>query len=183
MSTGYKIKVNGKLVDKLVSTPADKARLADMLASRRAPRVDTDDVFFADHEYTVKRQMEIDPVGMKRYIDGAKRRGYNVNMNDVYCPAIAADSDGDPLAFVPRTGGKGHIKKVAEMRNKTLVGAVNYTAEDRGPPPAPPALSNKLIREKMSLERMKHPDASREELRERIIKKHAPKHTFQGVPT
>lgn len=70
---------------------------------------------------------------LRQVVAQARRHGYNPSQGDMYVPSLAAFA-GDPAAFVPATGGRGHIQRVLEERNWSGHGVVNRTArEDREP--------------------------------------------------
>jgi hypothetical protein len=102
-------------------TEGSTPRMAEMLALRTAPRGMTDSVYFAAHGNLAK-QFENAPCGqLECLVAVAKSRGYTPGMNDVYDPNLATEGFGDPLAFIPATGGRNHIKRVAEHRDHDLL--------------------------------------------------------------
>jgi hypothetical protein len=116
--------VNGKYVGN-ESTEEDKARLADMLNSRKAPDANTEREFFMGRhsleDSFLKRsgnQEQFDEV-VKR----ARKAGYEPKHSDIYEPNLAKFI-GDPKAFIPAAGGKTHIKDVCKQRNWSCRGAV-----------------------------------------------------------
>ena len=56
---------------------------------------------------------------LEAHIKQAKKDGYTPGINDVYNPMIA-NKPGDGKAFVPPTGGRGHIKRVCQERNQAI---------------------------------------------------------------
>lgn len=168
-------KLNGRYVDSLPASSLDESRLADMLAARQAPGGQTDTSFFAGHDQTVGKLIEKDPT-FGQALKRAVAQGYKPNPNDVYLPALA-NNVGDPAAFVPATGGKGHIKKVCESRNWNCEGTVSVRAREL-PPPTAPLLAESIVQEKLREKVKANPDLARKdkaELRSEIIAKHGRK--------
>lgn len=160
-------------------TPDEKAdhRFAEMLAFQSPPRANTDREFF-DGMGTLADQFGKDVDGLNSAVAGARSHGYEPNPHDVYLPTIA-QFEGDPLAFVPATGGRGHIKKVCEMRGVSCRGAV--TVEGRQPESDPlgtPYLADDLVIEEVAKAAKTDPNitkASKNELRQEMTNKFAPK--------
>lgn len=96
--------------------------MAELLALRQFPGTMTDREFF-EGQGTLADQFKGDEAMLNTIIERARSKGYNPNPNDVYVSALANDV-GDPLAFVPPTGGRGHIQKVCEKRGTSCHGAV-----------------------------------------------------------
>jgi hypothetical protein len=73
-------------------------------------------------------------VQFKHLLREARKKGYEPKDSDIYEPNLAY-SIGDPLAFIPSADPKGHIKKVAQLRNQTVHGAVEHqrAIPDRDP--------------------------------------------------
>lgn len=93
----------------------DAKRLAEILSTRTFPGTNTDRELFADYG-TLADQFEGEEQVLEKVISESRKRGYNPNPNDLYMPRLA-ECVGDPLAFVPATGGRSHIKKVAKLRD------------------------------------------------------------------
>lgn len=89
-------------------------RLAETLALQKPPGCVTDREFFKGQKMLADAVS--DDVTLKRMVKLARKRGGNPGPNDVYVSSLA-DGAGDPLAFVPPTGGRGHVKKVLTQRN------------------------------------------------------------------
>lgn len=90
-------------------------KLAEMLASRRAPASRTDNDWFRG------KGKLLEQFGGNEYVTAgvvtaAKAHGYSPNENDVYMAGLARFT-GDPQAFVPACGGTGHVKKLIEDRD------------------------------------------------------------------
>lgn len=84
---------------------------AAMLVLQSPPACRTDNTFFEN------RGTLSDQLGYQagEYAAIAEQHGYRPNVRDVYEPGLA-EFQGDPKAFIPATGGRGHIKKVLEER-------------------------------------------------------------------
>lgn len=153
-------------------------RFAEMLALRSPPGLNGTDSAFFEGMGTLEQQFGKDKESLRETIAAAKRHGYTPNPRDVYLPTLAA-FEGDPLAFVPPTGGRGHIKKVSEMRGWESRGAV--TVKGRQPEKDPlegPRLAEDLVQPEIKAIRAKDPKARKvadSELRQEVINKHAPK--------
>lgn len=113
-------------------TEGSTPRMAEMLALKAAPRVMTDAVYFASHGNLAK-QFENAPCGqLECLVAVAKSRGYTPGMNDVYDPNLATEGFGDPLAFISPSGGRNHIRRVAEQRDHDLHGPVEVRRQRHG---------------------------------------------------
>ena len=103
-------------------------RLKAMLDAQSPPRSMTDVELFADVG-TLDKQYR----GEEQYLDsivaGARKHGFNPNPHDFYMGNMARFV-GDPEAFVPPTGGRGHIRKVCEQRGIPSSGAVNLAGRE-----------------------------------------------------
>ncbi len=97
----------------------DAKRLADMLATRQVPRSSTDRELFAGYG-SLADQFEGEESVLEKIVCESRKRGYNPNPNDLYMPRLA-ECPGDPLAFVPATGGMSHIRKVARLRDNDCI--------------------------------------------------------------
>lgn len=152
----------------------DTGLLPDMLASRKAPGASTDREFFADSDATVARLHASDPKYAARITAKAKRLGYQPNSNDVYVSQLAR-CEGDPLAFVPATGGKGHVKKVCEQRGFGCDGAVAVKAAEVAPPKKQVRLAPSLVNEYVQRHVAANPSLAskpKRELREMVTELH-----------
>lgn len=120
--------------------------LAEMLAMQQAPRGMTDDVFFSgigtlDNQF---RGQEGN-AQLNHLVAESQKRGHNPNYNDYYCSSIAS-YPGDPEAFVPRTGGRAHVKKVLENKGwGTIDGAVTVKGREPESDPHTPKVKGKKI--------------------------------------
>ena len=103
----------------------ESVMLAEMLALRQAPRGMTEDIFF-EGIGTLDNQFKgaEGAAQLDRITSEAQKHGYRPGYNDYYCGQLAS-FPGDPDAFVPRTGGRSHVKKVLEKKGWSSVdGAV-----------------------------------------------------------
>lgn len=145
------------LYDRLIAEGKSPA-FAAMLADQAPPGVKTDSTFFGNAVNTVSKIMNDDPEYGQAIVAQARRHGYNPNPNDVYESGLA-EKPGDPLAFVPATGGRGHIRKVLESRGWGGEGAVNIKArqperdplEGTGKPTEPVGPGNKAKRRELAM--------------------------------
>jgi hypothetical protein len=144
-----------------------------MIACQRGPGLVTDNAFFAGQpplrdQFRDKRQL-------KKVLASARRHGYKPSPSDVYEPGLAR-FQGDPEAFVPRTGGRGYIKNLCHKRGWGCNGAVNVEpAEPRvDPHTTGTRLGEDLIQGHMREEIQRNPalKGKKKELREKIIEKH-----------
>jgi len=110
------------------------------------------------------------PVQAKALLAHARRAG--INVNGKYYAGGLADKRGaaDPAAWVDSLAD---VKKVAEMRNLTVSGAVEHQGR---PQPRPHvALSERATRQMMQRERADHPNMKVGELRELVVAKYGRK--------
>lgn len=149
--------------------------LAMIFATRRAPGSLSDREFFAGRG-TLSDQFRGDERTLDLLVAEAKNKGYSPSPNDVYVSALANDF-GDPLAFVPAAGGRGHVKKVCEMRGHGCEGLVSVKPSGMiDPPQNGPRLAEDIVADGVAAEIRKNPDLAsrREEVREAFIERHAP---------
>jgi len=148
-------------------------KLAELLASRSPPRCMTDAVAF-EGIGTLAKQFEGDEGQLKRVIQEAKKKGFTPGVNDFYCATIA-NCVGDPEAFIPPTGGRNHMRRLAEKRGIPLEGAVTVKKPLYSEPTPDVPLQENYVREKMAAMVAADPKAARaskRELRKEIIRKH-----------
>lgn len=151
-------------------------RMSEMLAFQQPPRAMTDAVFFEGFG-TLDKQFAGDERVRDQVIKRAMAGGYKPNNNDVYLSALAR-YPGDPEAFVPATGGRGHIKAVCEKRGWECDGAVKTKRKEPEKDPRSVPLAKDLVNRKVAEAIKKNPDLKRKdqgELRHDIIKKHGGK--------
>lgn len=156
------------------------ASVREMANARKAPGSQTDRELFAGVG-TLADQFKGDEAGLKRVVAKAKRLGYNPGDCDFYNPTMVRPEvgEGDPEAFIPATGGRGHIKKVAQQRGLPVRGQMNLAGSDIRPPKKKPVrLAEDIVREKACEMVRKNPDLrmkTKNELRQMVMEKHAPK--------
>lgn len=92
-----------------------KPRMAEMLACRKAPSLDTDKAFFNSCPMMGD---ELPDTYMKNVIADARTAGYSPSQGDSYIPGLA-DFRGDPKGFVSRaTGAKAKFKAHVDECNR-----------------------------------------------------------------
>jgi len=148
---------------------------AEMCALRQPPGAMADGEFFRD-QGTLADQFKGDEAKLEHITAVAKSQGYTPTPNDVYMPGLA-DYPGDPLAFVPPTGGRHHIKKVCEEKNLECSGQVNVKRVEKEPSRNVP-LAEDLVQEAVADMHVTDPDLCRkatyQDLREEAIYRHGP---------
>lgn len=157
--------------------PCALGLLEDMLESRRPPGASTDRELFAGSGATFSKLADDDPKYANRVAAKAKKLGYTPNPNDLYISQLAK-CEGDPLAFVPATGGKGHIKRVCEQRGLGCEGAIAVRPAEVSAPKPQVRLAPKIVNEYVSKYIEHNPQlASKpvQEVREFVIEKHGSK--------
>ena len=139
-------------------------RMAELLASRKSPRLDTDKEFF-------KRAgglKELPDAYRQSVIAGARQSGYEPSPGDTYMPGLA-DYTGDPKAFVSRaTGARGRMKEhIARCKSEPI--------ED---PLAKATLADDIVADRMQDMIAEDPGLlerrSVNDVREEVIDKHGP---------
>lgn len=150
-------------------------RWAEMLAMGAPPRIMTDAVYFAGHAGRVE---DMHPIQARAMLTAAHRQGFKPGPNDVYCPSIAT-SPGDPLAWVPPTGGRAHIRRVCEMRGMGCEGSVSVKAREPEHDPhehatkmAPDVIRDNAVRMIEANPALK--SKRREEIRDMVLANHGP---------
>jgi hypothetical protein len=149
-------------------------RLAETLALQKFPGTVSDREFFKGQKPLADEWQ--DDATLRKNVKLARLRGGNPGPNDVYVPSLA-DGAGDPLAFVPATGGRGHVKKVLQMRNWSADGLVKNERDLSRSAPQKKALSNLAMRNlkyryRSTEEHARTPERALEEM---IVAKHAKK--------
>lgn len=151
-------------------------RMAEILALRMAPRGMTDSIYFCG-QGNLDKQFGDAPCGqLEMLVKAARGHGYEPGMNDVYDSGLARFF-GDPLAFVPATGGRNHIRRVAEARDIECHGPVEVKRQRMGETAQEQCrLGADLVEEGVEEMIAKNPElrftADRRELREEVILKH-----------
>lgn len=159
----------------------ESPRLAEMLALRSPPRCMTDSVYFSDTG-TLQKQFAGDESELNRLTAIAMANGYRPNQNDHYNSSIAR-FPGDPEAFVPATGGRGHIQRVLEQRGWSCEGAVNVKGrQPESDPHETPvtSLGSDLTREAISEMVANDPDLPRKATKQDLIDEAHSKYGFKG---
>lgn len=151
-------------------------RMAEMLAFQQAPRCNTDREFF-EGVGTLAKQFEGDEKVLDQITRNSMKHGHKPNANDMYVSALAK-FPGDPKAFVPASGGRGHVQEVCEQRGWACSGSVNVKSREAESAPKKVALGEDIVRSKIRQMVRNNPDNARKsyrELRESVIDKHGPK--------
>ena len=151
-------------------------KMAEMLAFREAPRTNTDREFF-EGMGTLSKQFPGEEKMLDQVVAVAKSKGYKPNANDVYLSALAK-YPGDPKAFVPATGGRGHIQKVCEDRGWECDGTVKTKYREPEEAPKKRKLAEPIIKRKMLDAHARRPETKemdQGELRQQMIDKHGSK--------
>jgi len=107
--------------------------MASIFATRRAPGAKTDREFFSGMG-TLADQFRGEEYVLEKMVKIAESHGRKPHYTDVYQPGIA-NFPGDPEAFVPASGGRGHVQRVCEKRGLDCVGIVNVKSPVREPEP------------------------------------------------
>jgi hypothetical protein len=153
--------------------------MAEMLAVREAPGVETDSTFFAGIG-TLAKQFEGDEKVLEHVVSRAKALGYNPNPNDFYNGALVDPEigPGDPAAFVPATGGRGHVRKVCEQRDWSCSGSVNVKRSRREPPKPKVRLADDIVQATVNTMVERNPDLAkvdRRDLAAEVVHQHGGK--------
>lgn len=139
-------------------------RFAEMLALRSPPRGKTDRELF-EGVGTLDKQFSGNTAQIESVVAAARARGYEPNPNDVYMPSLAEDV-GDPLAFVPATGGRNHIRRVCELRGVSCHGMVEVKGRPLEAPIEAGALAPDLANEMIDRQIAANPDLARVDRRD-----------------
>lgn len=162
-----------EIYDKVIAE-GGSPRLAEMLALRSPPMALTDRELF-DGVGTLDKQFDGATDQLEKTVAAARKHGYSPGVNDFYNPMIARFI-GDPEGFIPPTGGRNHMRRVMEKRQANMSGAVEVKAPMYREPTPDIPLSEAVVSEKMAellSKDSKAKAASKKELRQEIIKKHA----------
>jgi hypothetical protein len=115
------------------------------------------------------QQLNDMPERQAKYVAAeARKAGINIS-GKYYCGGVA-DGRGwrDPEAWV---SSNDDVLRVAKKRRMSVSGSVNY---DPGPaPPQRKLISESIVRDEVRREKRRNPSAKTEEIRERVIEKHA----------
>lgn len=151
---------------------------AAMLVMQQPPACQTDATFF-EGRGTLSDQLG---KAVNHYTHIAEQHGYRPGARDVYEPGLAR-FQGDPEAFIPAVGGKGHVKRVLEKRGyrvKRSDSASHGLGVEaiQQPPPKAKRMGNDLIRDNAQKMIQQDPSLaklSKRDLKEAVIEKHGPK--------
>ena len=147
--------------------------MAAMCATQKAPKAMSDRELFSG---IGRLDQQYEPRYIEEIVYNARVNGYNPNPNDMYMQNLAR-FPGDPEAFVPPTGGRGHIKKVCEDRGLPCEGAVNVKGRDPKPP-EPTRLAADLAEGIVKKRIQRNPDLAkvlRKDLTQQVIEDHGAK--------
>lgn len=151
-------------------------RWAEMVALQCPPGTKGSERAFLEGRQN-NQQFDSLPKRQAQYmIREAKQAGINPS-GKYYCAGIA-DGRGwkDPAAWV---SSNDDVLKVAKARRMAVSGSVNY---DPGPaPPQRKLLSESIIKDEVRKQKRKNPSANVNELRDKIIDKHAYRAKGRGV--
>ena len=126
----------------------ESALLAEMLALQQAPRGMTDDVFFSGIGTLSDQFAGGDgPAQLEAMIANCQAHGHTPNYNDYYVGSIA-EFPGDPKAFVPRSGGRAHVKQVLEEKGWSTIDGSAVTVKGRASDVDPHAPIVKPVKER-----------------------------------
>lgn len=148
-------------------------KMSEMLAFRQPPRAQTDREFFEGFG-TLEKQFRGDEQIRDRVIKIAINNGYKPNANDVYLSSLA-NYPGDPEAFVPATGGRGHIKSVCEKRGWECDGTVKTKYQEPREEPKSNPMAKDIMAKKIKESHKRSPSSKKMdqgELRHNIVKNH-----------
>ena len=144
-----------------------------MCATQKAPKAMSDRELFSG---IGRLDQQYEPRYIEEIVYNARVHGYNPNPNDMYMQNLAR-FPGDPEAFVPPTGGRGHIKKVCEDRGLPCEGAVNVKGGEPRPP-EPVRLAADLAEDIVKKRIQRNPDLAkvpRKDLTQQVIEDHGAK--------
>jgi hypothetical protein len=145
-------------------------RWAEMCALQQPPGVSGTDRAYMQGRLNNQQLDNMAPHQAEALIAQARKAG--INVNGKYYAGGLADQRGaaDPAAWVDSIAD---VKKVAEIRNLTVSGAVEHQGR---PQPRPHvALSERATRQMMRRERANHPNMKVGELRELVVAKYGRK--------
>jgi len=155
--------------------------ISEMLALQSAPRAKTDDTYFKiafdGRQQTLGEQFKGDEKVLDHVVKTAREHGYEPQYTDFYASGLA-EFPGDPKAFIPASGGRGHIRRVCEERNMACHGAVNVKRRElENPPEKVTGLAEDLVQERVDAAIKADPSKAENlpGLREEIIEKHGAK--------
>lgn len=166
------------LISRRSGTPHN---FAMMLATAKAPGIETTDTFWAGRERFDQSCGELYANTVKA---GFARKGINLKNGDEYCPALVRPDMGfgpknpDPEAIVPFSDARGYIKKLCQQRGWECNGAVTTKHQEplRDPrenkiPIAPSVVDNLAIQMCRDNPDLQH--KTKDEVRAMVRDKHA----------
>lgn len=148
-------------------------RLADMLASRKAPDSVTEAEYFKGR-HNLADQFRDNEGQLTKIVAAARKHGFNPTRSMVYEPALARFV-GDPQAFVPSSGGKEHIAAVCKKNNWKCNGAVKVENHASDPEKGAVDMDARLVEQyakKMATENPALRRKTKAELRQMAKQKH-----------
>jgi hypothetical protein len=104
-------------------------RIAEIVALRKVPASKTDVELFRGRG-TLADQFKGQEDTLSEMVTKATQNGRTPQYTDLYEPSIA-NYPGDPEAFIPASGGRGHIKAVCEKNGWDCDGMVKVRAAKR----------------------------------------------------
>lgn len=143
-------------------------RWATMVALQCPPGTKGTDRAFMQGRMNNQQLNEMPERQAKYVAEEARKSGINIS-GKYYCGGVA-DKRGwrDPEAWV---SSNDDVLRVAKKRRMAVAGSVNY---DPGPaPPQRKLISESIVQDAVRREKRKNPSARTEELREKVIEKHA----------
>lgn len=102
--------------------------MAEIFAIRQGPNLNTDTTFLAGVG-TLRDQFGNENE-LNRVVKAARKQGYEPKASDYYDSGLA-NRCGDPLAFVPSSDPKSHIRRVCEQQDRTCHGAVEVKRKSK----------------------------------------------------
>jgi hypothetical protein len=145
--------------------------ISEMCAMRSAPRGMTDSVFFAGVG-TLADQFLGDEAMLEKLVANATAKGHKPSANSYYCAPLA-NEPGDPLAFIPPSGGRGHVQAVCEQRGWACDGSVKV--KGRKDEPKKTRLATDIVNQLVDMRIAADPDQARvdrRDLQAEVISKH-----------
>lgn len=154
----------------------ESPRMAEMLALRQAPCINTDDTFLAG-QGTLDRQIKHEKM-LDHITQSAIRHGYKPRPTDVYNSAIAR-FPGDPRAFLNHGEARSKVRDVCESEGWSCEGAVKVKGRQPEDEPKPvhklaPKIVDRICKQKIN----ENPDLARidrRDLEAEVISKHGKK--------
>jgi hypothetical protein len=151
--------------------------IALICATRQPPGAVTDREFSRGIG-TLAQQFDGEIPVLRQLVANARRNGYTPSDTDWYNPALVRPEvgPGDPQAFIPHDGGRGHVKRVCRKNGWPCEGAVTVKATPVRPagPPEPP-IAEDIMQRAIEQEIAKNPAKALKlgQLRQEIVEKHA----------